>query len=206
MATEASWQIRGDVMETCSCEVTCPCNFGGSPTRLPCEVVLGWRIEEGHFGGTPLDGLGVVLYARIPGEVFDGNWTVGVCLDERADPAQTAALGTIFAGQAGGWPAALAGLIGEALPPRRAPIAFEATDGGARITVPGLIEAESERVPHPLPDQPPLDTKVTGLVVPFYTGEVAVRRAKRVAASDPALGFDHAGRAALLGRFDYVGP
>ena len=73
MATQTSWRMRGDVMEACSCATTCPCNFGSDPTPLPCEVVLGWRIQEGNYGDTRLDGLSVVLYGLIPGNVFHGN-------------------------------------------------------------------------------------------------------------------------------------
>jgi hypothetical protein len=47
-------------------------------------VVIGWRIQDGTYGNTRLDGLSVVLYGRIPGNVFQGNWTVGVYLDQRA--------------------------------------------------------------------------------------------------------------------------
>jgi len=104
MATEAAWRMRGDVMEACSCATTCPCNFGSDPIPLPCEVVIGWRIADGHYGNTRLDGLNVVLYGRIPGNAFQGNWTVGVYLDQRADQQQAQALGNIFSGQAGGWP------------------------------------------------------------------------------------------------------
>ena len=119
MATQTSWRMRGDVMEACSCATTCPCNFGSDPTPLPCEVVIGWRIQDGNYGNTRLDGLSVVLYGRIPANVFLGNWTVGVYLDQRASQPQAQALGDIFAGNAGGWPAMLSSLIGNLLPPSR---------------------------------------------------------------------------------------
>jgi len=178
MATQNSWRIRGDVMEACSCATTCPCNFGSDPTPLPCEVVLAWRIEEGQYGNTRLDGLNVVLYARIPGNVFQGNWTVGVYLDQRAGQQQADALGDIFSGKAGGWPAILSPLIGNLLAPKQVPIQFQTVDGEYRITVPGLLEVGTERVPNPLPGQPPLDPKVSDLAVPFYTGPVNVRRSQ----------------------------
>jgi hypothetical protein len=85
MATETSWRMRGDVMEACSCTTTCPCNFGSDPTQVPCEAIIGWRIQEGDYGNTRLDGLNVVLYLRIPGNAFQGGWTVGVYLDQRAN-------------------------------------------------------------------------------------------------------------------------
>jgi hypothetical protein len=206
MATQTSWRMRGDVMEACSCATTCPCNFGSDPTPLPCEVVIGWRIQDGNYGNTRLDGLSVVLYGRIPGNVFQGNWTVGVYLDQRASQQQAQALGDIFAGNAGGWPAMLSSLIGNLLPSKQVPIQFQTVDGEHRITVPGLLEVGSERVPNPLPGQPPLDPKVSDLAVPFYTGSVSVRRSRTLRLSDPGMSFQYAGRSSLVGQFDYSGP
>jgi len=148
----------------------------------------------------------VVLYGRIPGNAFQGNWTVGVYLDQRADQQQTQALGNIFSGQAGGWPSVLGQLIGNRFAPKQVPIQFETVDGEQRITVPGLLEAGSERVPNPLSGQPPLDSKVSDLAVPFYTGAVRVRRSRTLRLTDPNMGFEYSGRSALIGSFDYSGP
>jgi len=206
MATQTSWRMRGDVMEACSCATTCPCNFGSDPTPLPCEVVIGWRIQDGNYENTRLDGLSVVLYARMPGNAFQGNWTVGVYLDQRASQQQAQALGDIFAGNAGGWPAMLNSLIGNLLPPKQVPIQFQTVDGEHNITIPGLLEVGSERVPNPLPGQPPLDPKVSDLAVPFYTGSVNVRRSRTLRLSDPGMSFQYTGRSSLVGQFDYSGP
>jgi hypothetical protein len=100
MATQQQWRMRGDVMEACSCTTTCPCNFASVPTELPCGAVVAWRIETGNYGMIRLDGLNVVLYARIPGYIFDGGWTVGVYFDARASREQMEGLGAIFSGQA----------------------------------------------------------------------------------------------------------
>ncbi len=148
----------------------------------------------------------MVLYGRIPGNAFQGNWTVGVYLDQRADQQQTQALGNIFSGQAGGWPSVLGQLIGNRFAPKQVPIQFETVDGEQRITVPGLLEAGSERVPNPLSGQPPLDSKVSDLAVPFYTGAVRVRRSRTLRLTDPNMGFEYSGRSALIGSFDYSGP
>jgi hypothetical protein len=206
MATQTAWRMHGDVMEACSCATTCPCNFGSDPIPLPCEVVLGWRIEEGHYGNTRLDGLSAVLYARIPGNVFQGNWTVGVYLDLRASQQQAEALGDIFAGNVGGWPAMLRPLIGNLLAAKQVPIQFQTVDGEHRITVPGLLEVGTERVPNPMPGQLPLDPKVTDLAVPFYTGSASVRRSRTLRLSDPGMSFQYTGRSSLIGQFDYSGP
>jgi hypothetical protein len=206
MATETSWRLRGDVMEACNCTTTCPCNFGSDPTQVPCEVILGWRIQEGQYGTIRLDGLHVVFYARIPGNFFRGGTTAGVYLDQRATPEQVQALGTIFTGQAGGWPAVVSGLIAHPLAPKQVPITFETVNDEYRITVPGLLEVGTERVPHPLPGQAPLDPQIGDLAVPFYTGTAHVRRSRMLKLTDPHLNFEYSGRSSLIGQFEYRGP
>jgi hypothetical protein len=206
MATETSWHIQGDILEACSCDTTCPCNFGSNPTQVPCEAVLGWRIQEGQYGNHRLDGMNVVLYVRIPGYIFAGDWTAGAYLDARATPEQLQALGAIFSGQAGGWPAVLSGLIAHHLEPKQVPITFETVNAEHRITVPGLLEVGSERVPNPMPGAPPLDPQVSGLAVPFHTGPTYVRRATTLKLTDPHLGFEYSGRSSLIGQFEYRGP
>lgn len=206
MATAVSWHLRGDVMEACSCITTCPCNYGSDPTQVPCEAIIGWRIQEGQYGTTRLDGLHVVVYLQVPGHVFQGDWTIGMYLDQRANPQQVDALKAIFSGQAGGWPAAVSGLVAQQLPPQQVPIRFETVNGEHRISVPGLLEVGSERVPHPLPGQPPLDPKISDLAVPFYTGTAHVRQAQRLKLTDPHLSFEHDGRSCVIGQFEYRGP
>ncbi len=206
MAMDTSWHMRGDVMEACNCVTSCPCNFGSEATEDTCETILAWHIEEGTFGQTRLDGLNVVFYARMPKKLFEGGWTAGIYLDQRAAPEQVQALGTIFSGQAGGWPAALSGLIAHQLEPKLVPISIESGNGDRRITVPGLLEVGTERMPNPMPGQPPLDPKVTDLAVPFYTGPARVRRSSTLKLTDPNMSFEHSGRSSLIGHFEYNGP
>ena len=199
--------MHGDVMEACNCEITCPGNFGGPPTELPCEPVLGVRIREGNYGTTNLDNLNFVPYVRIPGKLFDGGWTLGAYLDQRANEAQMSALGTILYGQAGGWFAAVSGLIATALPAKQVSISFEIEDGEDRIIVPGLLEVGAERIPNAMPGEPALDAKVDGLTVPFYNvGPASVRRSSMFSLTDPGMSFEYPGLSAPSGRFDYTGP
>jgi hypothetical protein len=205
MATAIAWRMWGDILEACNCTTTCPCNFGSDPTQLPCEAILGFRIQDGQYGNIRLDGLNFVLYFRIPGNAFQGGWTLGVYLDQQANQEQVQALGSILSGQAGGWFAVLGGLIAQHLEPKQVPITFETVNGEYRITVPGLLEVQSERVPHPMPGQPSLDPQVSGLAVPFHTGPTYVRRSSILKLTDPNLRFEYSERSALIGQFDYRG-
>lgn len=206
MTTGPAWQLRGDILEVCSCNVTCPCNVGGDPTKNPCDAIWGLHIQQGSHGSTRLNDQNLALYFRIPGKVFEGNWTLGACLDQRATPQQVEALGAILSGKAGGVFGALAGLIGKALAPRQGAVSFEKKDGNARVAVPGLLEAGSERIPNPMPGQPPLDSKISGLLVPVFAGQVSVRRGTVMKSSDPDLKFEYRGSSSVIGNFDLKGP
>ena len=205
MTTAESWRIRGDILEVCSCNVTCPCNFGGDPTFGNCEAVQGYRIQEGNLGNTQLGGVNLVLYIRMPGKPFEGNWTLGVYIDQRATEGQMQALGTILSGQAGGMFAALSGLIGNGLPPKQVPITFETVDGEHHVSVPGLVDIGSERIPSLMGGEP-LDTKVTDLAIPFFSGTANVRRSSKFSLTDPDLSFQHPGHSSFTGQFDLSGP
>ncbi len=54
--TAPAWAIRADVVESCSCAVSCPCNFG-NPTKAPCHGTRLIEIHDGHFDGTDLKGV-----------------------------------------------------------------------------------------------------------------------------------------------------
>lgn len=206
MTTASPWRMTGEIIEACSCNVTCPCNFGGAPTQAPCEAIFGFHIQEGNYGDTQLNGLNLMLYARIPGLLYEGNWTLGVYLDQRANQDQAGALGSILSGKAGGVFSVLSGLIGNPLPPKQVPINFETVDGELHFTVPGLVEIASERIPHPMPGQPPLETQATGLAVPFYSGAANIRHTRVMKLTDPDLSFEHERSSSLVGKFDFSGP
>ena len=127
-------------------------------------------------------------------------------LDGGANPDQAEALGTILSGQAGGIFEVLGSLIGNPLPPKQVPINYETVDGGHHFTVPGLVEIESERIPHPMPGQPALDTQVTGVAVPFYSSAASIRRTKVMKLTDSELSFEYEGSSSLIGKFDFSGP
>ena len=111
-----------------------------------------------------------------------------------------------LSGQAGGVFSVLSGLIGHPLPPQQVPITFETVNGEHRVTVPGLLEVGTERIPHPIPGQPPLDTTVSDIAVPVYDRPVHVRRSRILKLTDPQMSFDHVGRSSLIGQVDYRGP
>ena len=126
-----AYRLNGTYMESCSCDVVCPC--GGSNLALPatydrCQVLLAFHIDNGEVDGTAIEDLTVAMLADTPAQMTDGNWRVGLILDERADEEQRAKLTSVFAGEQGGPAGMFAPLVGEMLGVEVAPIDY-ADDG-----------------------------------------------------------------------------
>ena len=130
-----AWNLTGSYVETCSCELMCPCNLSldHGATYDFCRVTLVFNINEGQVEGTDIAGRRVVLIADTPKVMTEGNWRVGVFVGEEASDAQFDALVGVFSGQLGGPMAGLAPLIGQLLGAERA--AIEINDDGLRHSV-----------------------------------------------------------------------
>jgi hypothetical protein len=130
-----SWSLKGNYVETCSCELMCPCNlsFDHGATYDFCRVTLAFDIREGEVDGTDIGGLKVVLIAESPKVMTEGNWKLGVLIDEQASDEQADKLVKVFSGQLGGPMAGLAPLVGEMLGVQRERI--EVGEDGHRHTV-----------------------------------------------------------------------
>jgi hypothetical protein len=130
-----AWNLTGSYVETCSCELMCPCNlsFDHGATYDFCRVTLVFNIREGQIEGTDIGGLKVAAIADTPKVMTDGNWKLGMFIDERASDEQADKLGQVFSGQLGGPMAGLAPLVGEMLGVERVPI--EVVDDGVRHSV-----------------------------------------------------------------------
>jgi hypothetical protein len=143
-----AWSLKGSYVETCSCELMCPCNlsFDHGATYDFCRVTLVFDIREGEIEGTDIGGLKVVAIADTPKVMTEGNWRLGVFIDEQATEEQGEKLVQVFSGQLGGPMAGLAPLIGEMLGVERAKI--EVHDDGLRhsVRVGGAIDFEIEDI------------------------------------------------------------
>jgi hypothetical protein len=154
MSTAAvRWQITGDYFENCNCDVVCPCVFSsgpvltGKPTHGFCEVALAFHVDQGAYGGVALDGLNAVVMARAPGVMAEGNWSVAVYLDDRADERQRDALQNIFTGSAGGPLSALAPVITKVLGIKTAPINHQKQGKRRAVEIPNLMHIAVHAAP-----------------------------------------------------------
>jgi hypothetical protein len=130
-----SWNVKGSYFETCSCELMCPCNFSfdHGATYDYCRVVLVFHIREGEIEGTDVDGRKIAVIADTPKVMTEGNWRLGMFVDEEATDEQVEKLSAVFGGQLGGPMAGLAPLVGEVLGVERAP--FEVVEDGLSHSV-----------------------------------------------------------------------
>ena len=89
-----------------------------------------------------------------PGPMIQGNWTVGLILDERASKEQRDALTTIASGQGGGPMAAVAPLISNFGGAEAKPIRFQMNGMRRSVSIPGTLEIAIEGIAGAKPDEP----------------------------------------------------
>jgi hypothetical protein len=143
-----SWSISGSYFETCSCDVVCPCTASLSlgATRDYCRVVLVFNVKDGDVDGTDVSGLTVAAVCETPKVMTEGNWRIGVVIDEAASDEQAEKLGGVFSGAQGGPMEALGPLIGENLGVERLPI--EVREDGLKhaVRIGEVVDFEIEDV------------------------------------------------------------
>jgi hypothetical protein len=149
MATP-QWQISGEYFEACSCDSVCPCPTSGlaaRPTTGACDAGLVFTVQRGQYGPTKLDGLSFAVLLHTPGPMIQGNWTVGLVVDERASKEQREALTTIASGQGGGPMAALGPLIANFGGVEAKPIRIESRGMQRAVSIPGMLDIAVEGIP-----------------------------------------------------------
>src|SRR5215204_7591445 len=110
-----AWNLTGSYVETCSCELMCPCNlsFDHGATYDYCRVTLVFNIREGEIEGTDVGGLKIAAIADTPKVLTEGNWRLGIFVDDSSTEEQADKPVEAFTGELGGPTAGLAPLIGE---------------------------------------------------------------------------------------------
>jgi hypothetical protein len=190
-----SWNLEGSYVETCSCELICPCNasFSHGATYDYCRVVLVFKIAAGDVEGTDVSGLNVAAVAETPKVMTEGNWRLGVFIDAAASDEQADKLGAVFGGQLGGPMEMLGPLIGENLGVQRAPI--EVRDEGLRhsVRIGDAVDFEVEDiVPFGIETGEPV--RMSGMFHPAGS-ELTIAEARRT--DIDAFGIAYEGKSAL---------
>lgn len=151
---DQGWRLRGEYMESCDCDYLCPCIYTNpqeAATGDHCHAMMTFRIDEGYCSesggdegggdGVRLDGLCFALVIRSGRVMADGGWVFACVVDERADPAQRAALAAIASGERGGVTGMIrANLVSDFRGVEYAPIRFEMDGLKRESAIPGIFE------------------------------------------------------------------
>jgi hypothetical protein len=122
-----SWNVEGTYFENCNCTFACPCSvttFASPGTEDRCQVVLAFHVTRGTIDGVDVAGHSVAVVADAPARMLDGNWRVGLIIDDKASKEQADKLAGVFSGQMGGPMAGLAPLIAQVLGIEQKPIEY----------------------------------------------------------------------------------
>ena len=124
-----AWNMTAQMIETCSCNMLCPCWYGVKELMVMdqgwCASAILFRVWQGSADGVKLDGCTLVLSYDFSGPtLFDGNATARLYLDEATTVDQRRELEAIFQGTKGGPIAVLGGLVAKWLPTQTTPIAL----------------------------------------------------------------------------------
>lgn len=120
--------IRGDYVEVRSADVyTGPCFANGEVGLVGDEAILAWKVNEGDWGGTKLDGLSVVAVVKANatlGDPFHSPYPAKAVLifDQRATSEQRTALRAFAHSEAGS-------LLDDIVSTEAAPIKLEVGTG-----------------------------------------------------------------------------
>jgi hypothetical protein len=121
-AQSPSWQLSATVAESCSCTVSCPCNFGGEPSRMPCEGNRFISIEKGHYQDVDLSGVQLLVTFNMR------NWSK-IYVSDRVNERQMKAVEAML-------PLAFAGFHKGMLSFTKAPITMDATPTRVKFSGP----------------------------------------------------------------------
>jgi hypothetical protein len=150
------WEIKARELANCNCAYGCPCQFNALPTHGNCRALIGYQIDAGHYGNVHLDGLRAALIASWPGPIHEGNGTMQVVVDERADSRQREALRKIIQGEdteemATMW------WVYSAMSPKKLETLYKRIDFDididrrtGRMSIPGIAEMTGEPIRNPV--------------------------------------------------------
>jgi hypothetical protein len=146
-----AWNITAEFIETCSCNMLCPCWYGVRELMVMDQVWCAstWvlRVRRGDSDSVNLGGRTLVIALDFPGPtLYDGNGTARLYIDAGASADQRRELEAIFQGAKGGPMAIVAGLVTRWLPTQTAPINIQEQDGTLTATVAGFGQVHSQRL------------------------------------------------------------
>jgi hypothetical protein len=197
-----AWNLKGTYFETCSCDLMCPCNmsFDHGATYDYCRVTLVFNITEGEIEGTDVGGLKVAAIADTPKVMTEGNWKLGMFIDEQSTDEQMEKLTAVFGGQKGGPMEGIAPFVGEMLGVERAAIEIVEDGLSHSVRIGSAIDFEIEDiVPFGIETGEPV--RLTGMFHPVAS-EFNAAEAKR--SNIDAFGISYEGKTGISTEFSWA--
>ncbi len=204
------WNVSGELVETCSCNMLCPCWFGQADLMLMdqgyCATSLLLRIREGSHDGVDLAGQNAVVSFHFPGPtLFDANGTGRVYIDTSASDDQAAALETILQGASGGGMEVPASLLSSWLPTRKVAITVTEDDGSVTATLDGVGEMKSNRLVNDLGNKMKLQNAAFSLAFGHDGHEGELAPSAGTVWNDADMPTNWQGRSGVVGNVSWAG-
>lgn len=122
-----AWSIEGTYFENCNCDFACPCtvtSLASHATQDRCQILVAYHVTRGQIEGVDVAGRTIALIGDAPAQMLQGNWRVGLIIDDKASQEQADKLAGVFSGKMGGPPSHLSTLFGQMLGIERNPIEY----------------------------------------------------------------------------------
>ena len=205
-----AWNVSGELIETCSCNMLCPCWFGQPDLMIMdqgyCGTSLLLRIREGAHDEVDLSGQNVIVSLHFPGPtLFDANGTGRVYIDEGAGDAQAVALETILQGASGGGMEVPASLLSTWLPTKRSAITVPEADGELKASVAGVGEMRSRPLVNDLGNKMKLQNAAFSLVFGHEGHEGDLAPSAGTTWNDADMPVAWVGRSGVAGQIAWTG-
>lgn len=172
-AAAPNWHLTATVAESCSCTVSCPCNFGGEPTRNPCEGNRLISITSGHYEDVDLRGVAFLVTFTMR------SWSK-IYVSDKVSEKQMSAVEALL-------PIAFAGFHRGMLSFTKAPITMNITE--SRVTFSGPESSVDMEVMRGFGGKP---VKVLNLPSPAFQDYTQYKSVSHRHASDKTT-FSHSG-------------
>ena len=205
-----SWKVWGEFIETCSCNMLCPCWYGKPELMI---MDQGWcgtsfliRIREGEYEGIDLGGQNAVVGLFFPGPtLFDGNGTGRVYIDEGATTEQQDALEKILQGLPGGGMEVPATLLSNWLPTKCSRITVDARNGSVQASIGSVGEVVSERLVNDQGNRMTMQNATFNLVFGFEEHAADLAPSEGTSWNDPEMPQVWVGKSGAVGQIAWKG-
>jgi hypothetical protein len=203
-----AWNLKGEFIETCSCNMLCPCWYGQAELMVMdrgwCGTSILVRVREGDFEGTDLGGQNAVVGLFFPGPtLFDGNGTGRVYVDSRASEEQQTALEKILQGQSGGGLEVPASLVSRWLSTQQASIEVDVQNGNVQAKIGDFGEMSSQRLVNDLGNKMTMQNTAFTLAFQFQGHAADLAPSDGTSWKDPEMPEAWEGKSGAVGQIDW---